>query len=460
MNYVKVTLLKRFSIILIAIVVINAAHAQSVLQQKIDVDIKNSSLVNSIKTISEISKVNFTYDPAILPEEQVTIFFIDQSLGTILNSILSPFNIGFDELSGQIILYKAPNMLETRSANLNLIGFNNGQGLIINKPLIMPDEPVKEMGLDIISSGNQIDTVFVNIHDTVFKTDTITLLKMDTILKIDSIFVEDITSIFDDIYAKKDTLELKPWISIDLLASFQPKILGVSNIEKLGNFMKTDSSYSSLTNKTGYSFMGKVNFQFSHFTIQTGLGYNSMQQEFSVINETQGGYFTSYVKESYYTSIQSQDTIWQHIMAEKWVETYENEKTTATVQYNYLQLPIFMQYSYRLKDISLGISSGIILEIPLKSANNQITFFNNQNESFDTLQLETQTPNYSFLFSLTANYLLNKNLSLQIQPYFYSNLSSIHKNDYWLDQKLWYASVYVGFRYYFNRKNCTNLTRN
>jgi len=390
--------------------------SQSALQTKIDIQLTDINIVNSIKKISEISKINFTYDPAILPNNIVNKSFKDQSLYVILSNLLNEYNIGFDELSEQIILYKMPPkfisadtvQMQKETVKANFIKINNNK--------------LKKIEKNNNTDTNKIiikktDTIYIAKYDTLILYDTITFIQKDTIKKLKK------SCLFDSIY-KKPLNTKNLYISIDLLGSSE-----LGNIQlsaKNNNKVFTNELKEKNSSIRGYSVMGLANFQFSNFIMQTGLGYKNITQKINFIKQTPGGYYINDTIEKYYTSVQNQDTNWLYVFNEKWIETSIISEHKTSLSFHYMQVPLFIGYSLRIKNLSIGINTGIITEIPIKT--NGYGFFDttsirsNTIEKFDTSGINLNNPNFSMQLSLSANYLIKNNLCLVIKPYYYKNL--------------------------------------
>lgn len=83
------------------------SHAQSnLLDTEINLDINNASLKEALTRISQSYQVPFTYADDILPEASINGSYKNQRLSAVLNDILTPLNIGFQEFGGQIILFQ------------------------------------------------------------------------------------------------------------------------------------------------------------------------------------------------------------------------------------------------------------------------------------------------------------------------------------------------------------------
>lgn len=445
------SILNKLVLLLLALFLSTNIYTQSLLQKKISVEVENTSIVNAIKQIGEVSEINFTYNPSILPNKLISASYSNKSINYILYTILDQYNIGFDELSGQIILYrvlkKIGNKIGKVQSDKNLL--ETGSSINLEKRVY------EGTFIDTNNfSEDYIDTVFVNVYDTVFLTDTVTLVKTETVVQIDTVMLirPDNSTIFDDIYNSPPNFKSKPWISIDLLGSYQFSVSENITTNEALQYNNEISGHISASNTKGYSFLAKVNFQFSNFSIQTGLGYNSIFQDFEFIDRVKGGYFEKYIADSIYTVNNTQDTTWQYFEKERWIETMEIFKTNSSINHNYLQLPLLLGYSINYKKFTFDINAGVFAELPLNR--NQYVFFDTVNTdrlNVDTLVLTTQKPGFSMFVSLSASYLIAKNLSLVVQPYYYMNLQSVYSNKYAFNQRYSYPSLYIGVRYYFNK---------
>ena len=433
-------------------------HSQSNLEKKINVQFKNTSLVRAIKIISELSEVNFTYNPSIIPDKPLNKSFQDKSIKYILNDILSGLEISFVEISGQIILYRSDEefgFIPKRVIELQLDSITAEEKLSGETPLY----PGK------MTVTPEPDTIVLHHYHTAYVRDTVVQIQKDTLivetLRVDTIIKPDTVTIFDQIYSGQVKISKRPWLSAELLYSYQPVINYKITDSDNQLFSETLSERINISKVQGYSAMALLNVQFSHLSVQTGLGINQLTQHFEHINESFGGYNINDTIETYYT-IQDADTNWIYVTEERWIETSEIIKNTSYVKSHSLQIPLILGYSTRIKNFSFELCAGFHTEIPLQreiSVYFDTTNFSlSEENNINNLQLKTRNVSFSYSASLSINYLVNKNLCFVVRPYYYANITSLYRKGEPLQQKNSCLSIYFGLKYYFktdpkNRRN-------
>ena len=82
-------------------------NGQGILDKKISVSIKNETFKSALRKLSTEAGVRFSYTRNTLPEkEKVSLTMTEESLSTILRSLLAPYNISFEVIGSQVILKK------------------------------------------------------------------------------------------------------------------------------------------------------------------------------------------------------------------------------------------------------------------------------------------------------------------------------------------------------------------
>ncbi|MBF7093059.1 SusC/RagA family TonB-linked outer membrane protein [Flavobacterium sp. ALJ2] len=85
----------------------NSVKGQRKLDTKVTIDVVNLSLDNALSKLEKSAKVKFSYNSRMTQLNQiVSIEANDETLSSILNRVLKPFNITYSEVSNQIILQK------------------------------------------------------------------------------------------------------------------------------------------------------------------------------------------------------------------------------------------------------------------------------------------------------------------------------------------------------------------
>lgn len=85
----------------------NSVKGQRKLDTKVTIDVVNLSLDNALSKLEKSAKVKFSYNSRMTQlNQKVSIEANDETLSSILNRVLKPFNITYSEVSNQIILQK------------------------------------------------------------------------------------------------------------------------------------------------------------------------------------------------------------------------------------------------------------------------------------------------------------------------------------------------------------------
>ncbi|SEW44528.1 TonB-linked outer membrane protein, SusC/RagA family [Chitinophaga arvensicola] len=97
------------------------AHGQEVLSKKVSLNMPPSDLRIILRTITEKTAVNFTYNNSTLPAKQrVAVSAREEQLGDVLERLLNPFHITFEVINEQIVLKKD----KSNEATMNIEGLN------------------------------------------------------------------------------------------------------------------------------------------------------------------------------------------------------------------------------------------------------------------------------------------------------------------------------------------------
>ncbi|MBN1116191.1 MAG: outer membrane beta-barrel protein [Bacteroidales bacterium] len=437
-----------------------SSYCQTSLEKEISIQFENISLIASIKKISEISAINFSYNPSIIPKKTINKSFKNQSVKYILSNILSGLNISFVELSGQVILFQSdkevsymPMKLPQPIAGNNPVSKNSTKKSV---PIVAQEKKEKPTP-DPEPKPVPNDTVFVNHYDTVFLTrfDTVIQIRKDTVFIektiVDTLILFDSTTIFDKIYSKMPN-EKKTWFSAGLLYSYQPIINYKITDSDNRLFSESLSERLSISGVRAYSVSANFNLHYNQLLVQSGIEFSQLSQQFDHINETINAYNRNDTIETYYT-VQNSDTNWIYVTEPNWIETSEIIRNTAKVNVSFIQIPLMLGYNARYKNFSFELSAGVKFQVPLQnkvSVYFDTTNFNySETNSINNLELKTRNPSYSYSVALSVNYLLNKNLCFVVRPYYCGNISSIYANREAIEQKNNYGSIAIGMRYYF-----------
>ncbi|MDQ6472828.1 SusC/RagA family TonB-linked outer membrane protein [Flavobacterium sp. LHD-80] len=104
----KITLFQFvLALIFSSVTMANSVNGQKKLDTKVTITVENLTLDNALSKIEKSAQVKFSYNSR-LPQlnQKVSIEANQETLASILNRILAPFNITFSEVSNQIVLQK------------------------------------------------------------------------------------------------------------------------------------------------------------------------------------------------------------------------------------------------------------------------------------------------------------------------------------------------------------------
>ena len=107
----KITLFQFFlALVFSTVATANSAKGQKKLDTKVTISISNLSLYDALSKIEKRADVKFSYNSRISQfNEKINIHAENEILSSILNRILKPLNIGYSEVSNQIVLQKKTN---------------------------------------------------------------------------------------------------------------------------------------------------------------------------------------------------------------------------------------------------------------------------------------------------------------------------------------------------------------
>ncbi|MCV9928614.1 SusC/RagA family TonB-linked outer membrane protein [Flavobacterium sp. LS1R49] len=104
----KITLFQfALAFVFSSVTMANSVKGQRKLDTKVTIDVVNLSLDNALSKLEKSAKVKFSYNSRMTQlNQKVSIEANDETLSSILNRVLKPFNITYSEVSNQIILQK------------------------------------------------------------------------------------------------------------------------------------------------------------------------------------------------------------------------------------------------------------------------------------------------------------------------------------------------------------------
>ena len=115
----KITLFQFvLALVFSSVTMANSVNGQRKLDTKVTIAVENLSLDNTLSKLEKSAHVKFSYNSR-LPQlnQKISIEANQETLESVLNRILKPFNITYAEISNQIVLQK----------NTKLYGFNNDE---------------------------------------------------------------------------------------------------------------------------------------------------------------------------------------------------------------------------------------------------------------------------------------------------------------------------------------------
>lgn len=341
------------------------AQQQPFLNKKITISFNESPLSFALNAIGKRTGVKFSYNPQIIPPGRIINKQFDNvPLREVLSQMINDASITYREIGNQIVIYRGDPALLPLEPN---------QQLIKSKPQIVPSSK-KEPDTVFVY---QLDTLLIKHSDTIFH--RISITHFDTIRLRDTVFVEKSVN-----ESSLNTPRYNDTICTDTLKqrihhTNQGFYFGLYAEHKPGNpsFNNTATSnlYFDLMQKanTGlkYDFSAGLSggYDFHRIGFRTGVGINSMSENFafSYIVEN-GGFFRKDTIEKYYT-VTGIDTSWFFITDSTWIPKDRKEHNFKYAnQYKYIDVPfsiklIFLQNRFSEVYALLGANAAFLLKV-------------------------------------------------------------------------------------------------
>ena len=125
-------------------------RSQGILDMKISVEFKDTSLKKALSKIEQVAGVKFAYSPSIIKGNQkVSVDASNQKLAELLDGLLTPIDISYKVIADRISLYKASN---TKSTSENHSAY--AQSLLLTIKGTVTDENSQSLpGVNVIEKG-------------------------------------------------------------------------------------------------------------------------------------------------------------------------------------------------------------------------------------------------------------------------------------------------------------------
>ena len=106
---------KFIHLIFLIILALGAKHSlygQSILDQKISLQLKGVPLEEALYQLMEINEVNLSFSNSLIPEKSVTISVKDQALKIVLETLLRDTKLTFQLIGHQVVLYRQKQLIK------------------------------------------------------------------------------------------------------------------------------------------------------------------------------------------------------------------------------------------------------------------------------------------------------------------------------------------------------------
>jgi len=120
-QFIKITLMQLvLAFFFSSLAFANHTYAQPELNQKVTLKIENKQLKKVLSQIEILTNVSFTYVPQVIQaDRKVTLSVTDESLGDVLQKLLSPLKISFEMVGKKIVLSRIPGLTDANPNTLN-----------------------------------------------------------------------------------------------------------------------------------------------------------------------------------------------------------------------------------------------------------------------------------------------------------------------------------------------------
>lgn len=139
----------------------NGVKAQGKLSTKVTITVTNIGLENALSKLEETARVKFSYNSRMTQlNEKVSIVANNESLSAVLTRILKPLNIGFTEVSNQIVLQKETTKKVgfTGAETQNDVAGNVVGDITVNGKIISSSDGMPITGASVTIEGSNKST--------------------------------------------------------------------------------------------------------------------------------------------------------------------------------------------------------------------------------------------------------------------------------------------------------------
>jgi TonB-linked SusC/RagA family outer membrane protein len=91
-----------------------SGRAQEIIERSVTANIKAKTLSETIKTINELTQVDFLYTPAIRPDRVVNLQASNESLKTVLSRLLKPLGLQYQISGDKVLIIQKADPIEIR----------------------------------------------------------------------------------------------------------------------------------------------------------------------------------------------------------------------------------------------------------------------------------------------------------------------------------------------------------
>ena len=130
------------------LILANPASAQGLLDKKLSISLKRTTLEDALYTLMDEAHVNLTFSNDLIPEKTISLNLKDQSLKVVLSTLLRGTGLGYQLVGNQVVLHRSvlpkkkqkftiSGFLEDAETGERLIGasvwdLDTGQGTVTN----------------------------------------------------------------------------------------------------------------------------------------------------------------------------------------------------------------------------------------------------------------------------------------------------------------------------------------
>jgi hypothetical protein len=124
-----------------------------------------------------------------------------------------------------------------------------------------------------------------------------------------------------------------------------------------------------------------------------------------------------------------------------------NEINEGINQWNYLEIPLLLGYTFHFNRFSLDIGSGVSYGILLGASGN-VPSLSEEKLFTELSELESQMNKHTFnyILQIGASYHLTPQWSLIVKPFYKQNLQSVFEKNYPIDQRFKAFSIKFGLK--------------